>query len=213
MRDFHQPTRSAARGTNGMVATSQPSSTLAGIEMLKAGGNALDAAVAAVAVQCVTEPGSTGIGGDCFCLYKPANGPLVALNGSGRAPAAASAEWYADQGIEKLETTSAHAVTVPGAVDAWETLLRDHGTKSLEECLQAAIGYAEHGFAVHDRAALDWQLAEDKLSIDPAAKAIMLRGGAPKEGTVYKQPELAATLKKIAKGGRCLLYTSPSPRD
>jgi len=215
MRDFHQPTRSAVRSMNGMVTTSQPSSTLAGIEMLRAGGNALDAAVAACAVQCVTEPGSTGIGGDCFCLYKPANGPLVALNGSGRAPAAASAEWYAEQGIAKLETTSPHAVTVPGAVDAWETLLRDHGTKSLEECLQAAIGYAENGFAVHDRAALDWQLAEDKLSIDPAAKAILLRGGgkAPKEGTVYRQPELAATLKKIAKGGREAFYTGEVADD
>lgn len=215
MRDFHQPTRSAVRAMNGMVTTSQPSSTLAGIEMLRAGGNAIDAAVAAVAVQCVTEPGSTGIGGDCFCLYKPANGPLVALNGSGRAPAAASAEWYADKGIASLDTTSPHAVTVPGAVDAWEALLRDHGTKSLAECLQWAIGYAENGFAVHDRAALDWQLAEDKLSIDPAAKAILLRNGgkAPKEGTVYRQPELAETLKKIAKGGREAFYTGEVAED
>ena len=198
---------------NAMVATSQPSSTLAGLEMLKAGGNALDAAVAAVAVQCVTEPGSTGIGGDCFCLYKPANGPLVALNGSGRAPAAASAEWYADQGITKLETTSPHTVSIPGAVDAWEVLLRDHGTKSLDECLQAAIGYAENGFAVHDRTALDWQLSVPKLSIDPASKAIMLRGGAPKEGTVFKQPELARTLKMIAKGGRNAFYTGEVAED
>ncbi|MGY9054544.1 MAG: gamma-glutamyltransferase [Alphaproteobacteria bacterium] len=213
MRDFHQPTRSAARAMNAMVSTSQPSSTLAGLEMLRAGGNAIDAAIAAVAVQCVTEPGSTGIGGDCFCLYKPANGPLVALNGSGRAPAAANASWFADQGIAKLETTSPHTVTIPGAVDAWAALLRDHGTKSLGECLQAAIGYAENGFAVHDRASLDWQLSVDKLSIDPAAKAIMLRGGAPKEGTVYRQPELAATLKKIAKGGRDAFYTGEVAED
>ncbi len=215
MRDFHQPTRSAARSTNAMVATSQPSSTLAGIETLRAGGNAIDAAIAASAVLCVTEPGSTGIGGDCFCLYKPAGGSLVALNGSGRAPAAASAEWFAEQGIQKLETTSPHTVTVPGAIDAWEILLRDYGTKSLDECLQAAIGYAEKGFAVHDRAALDWQLSEDKLSIDPAAKAILLRNGgkAPKEGTVYWQPELAETLKKIAKGGRDAFYTGEVADD
>jgi gamma-glutamyltranspeptidase/glutathione hydrolase len=213
MRDLHQPIRSAARAMNAMVATSQPSSTLAGLEMLRAGGNAMDAAVAACAVQCVTEPGSTGIGGDCFCLYKPANGPLVAMNGSGRAPAAASAEWYAERGISKLETTSPHTVTVPGAIDAWETLLRDHGTKSLGECLQAAIGYAENGFAVHDRTAIDWQLSVDKLSIDPAAKAIMLRGGAPKVGTVYKQPELAATFKKIAAEGRKGFYTGAVAED
>jgi len=214
MRDLHQPTRSAARGTNAMVATSQPSSTLAGIEMLRAGGNALDAAVAACAVQCVTEPGSTGIGGDCFCLYKPTKGPLVALNGSGRAPAAASAEWYVDQGIAKLETTSPHAVTIPGAIDAWQTLLRDHGTKGLEECLQSAIGYAENGFAVHDRTALDWQLAEDKLSLDEAARAIMLKDGkAPKEGTVYRQPQLAETLKKIATQGRDAFYTGEVAED
>ncbi len=213
MRDLHQPIRSAARAMNAMVATSQPSSTFAGLEMLRAGGNALDAAVAAVAVQCVTEPGSTGIGGDCFCLYKPANGPLVALNGSGRAPAAASVEWYAERGISKLDTTSPHTVTVPGAVDAWETLLRDHGTKSLGECLQAAIGYAENGFAVHDRTAIDWQLSVEKLSIDPAAKAIMLRGGAPKVGTVYKQPELARTLKTIAAKGRAGFYTGEVAED
>ncbi len=214
MRDMHQPTRSAARAMNAMVSTSQPSSTLAGIEMLKAGGNALDAAVAACAVQCVTEPGSTGIGGDCFCLYKPANGPLVALNGSGRAPAASDAGWFAGQGIANLATTSPHTVTIPGAVDAWETLLRDHGTKGLGECLQAAIGYAENGFAVHDRAALDWQLSVDKLSIDPAAKKIMLRGGdAPKEGTVNKQPELAATLKKIAAKGRDAFYAGEVAED
>ncbi len=213
MRDFHQPTRSAARGTNGMVTTSQPSSTLAGIEMLKAGGNAIDAAVAACAVQCVTEPGSTGIGGDNFCLYKPANGPLVALNGSGRAPAAASAEWYADQGITSLATTSPHTATIPGAVDAWEVLLCDHGTKGLEECLQAAIGYAENGFAVHDRTALDWHLSTEKLSIDPAAKAIMLRGGAPKEGMIFKQPELARTLKMIANDGRKAFYTGEVAED
>src|SRR5882724_5000290 len=136
MRDFSIVGRSAAIAENGMIATSAPMATLAGLDMLRAGGNAMDAAIAAVAMQCVVEPQSTGIGGDCFVLYSRKGAPPVALNGSGRAPAAATLDWYVERGIGEIAVQTPHAVTVPGAVDAWCTFNREHGTIPLSELLE-----------------------------------------------------------------------------
>src|SRR5690349_17269581 len=164
MRDIHLPGRSPVYATHGMAATSMPAATLTALDVLRAGGNAVDAAVAAAAVLAVIEPQSTGIGGDCFCLYAPAGtGRVIAMNGSGRAPEAATIDWYEQQGIGALENTSAHSATVPGAISAWETLLAAHGRKGLDELLLPAIRFAAEGWPVHPRLALDWQFAEGKL--------------------------------------------------
>lgn len=182
-----------------MVATSQPSATLAGVEVLRSGGNAVDAAVAACAVLCVTEPQSTGIGGDCFCLYTPAGAAApIALNGSGHAPGALSAEWLAERGTNALGESSPHAVTVPGAVDAWERLLQDHGSKGLDELLQPAIRYAEEGFVVHARTASDWNDSAGRLAGDADTAAKFLPDGKPVgEGCKFRQPELGRTLSTL----------------
>src|SRR5215469_10770108 len=138
MRDFNIPGRSAMVAANGMAVTSAPRATLTALDVLRAGGNAVDAAIAAVAMQCVVEPQSTGIGGDCFVLYSKQGAPPVALNGSGRAPAKAKVEWYAERHMQKIETQTPHAVTVPGAVDAWCELNRQYGTRPLSELLEPA---------------------------------------------------------------------------
>jgi gamma-glutamyltranspeptidase/glutathione hydrolase len=205
MRDLHQAGRSPIYATQAMAATSMPQATLAAIECLKAGGNALDAAVTASAVLAVVEPQSTGIGGDCFCLYKPAGKPVIALNGSGRAPAAATVDAIEAAGVNQVSETSPHTVTIPGAVSAWESLLKQHGTKGFDEVLRPAIHYAEHGFVVSPRVAADWQNSVAKLT-ETGAQALLVNGEAPALGTIVRQPALAATLRKIAARGAKAFY-------
>ena len=218
MRDFHLPGRSPVYAVNGMAATSMPAATLTALDVLRAGGNAMDAAVAAAAVLGVIEPQSTGIGGDCFCLYAPAGtGRVVALNGSGRAAAAYSIDWFEARGIAAIETTSAHAVTIPGAVNAWETLLAAHGTRGLEELLQPAIRFAQDGWPVHSKVAWDWAHGEAKLRQNGARAFLPGRsvagGSAPKPGDRFFQPQLAATLRAIAKNGARAFYEGPIATD
>src|SRR5215469_5910243 len=199
MRDHHLPGRSAVYATHGMAATSMPAATLTALDVLRAGGNALDAAVAATAVLCVIEPQSTGIGGDCFCLYAPAGaGKVIALNGSGRAPAAATIDWYEQHGITALDNTSAHAVTVPGAIGAWETLLKAHGRKGLDELLRPAIRYAADGWPVHPIVAWSWERLESKLRQN-GTLSFLPNGKAPAAGDIFRQPALAETLRSIAR--------------
>src|SRR6516165_5040845 len=127
MRNFEHPGRSLAVGRKGMAATSHSLATLAAIEALRDGGNSLDAAITACAVQCVVEAGSTGIGGDCFALLsRGGSGEVIAYNGSGRTPMAATPEWYERCGVTTIDRHSPHAVTVPGAVEAWARLIEDH---------------------------------------------------------------------------------------
>jgi gamma-glutamyltranspeptidase/glutathione hydrolase len=213
MRDFHIPGRSAAMAANGMAATSHPMATLAALDVLRGGGNAVDAAIAAVAMQCVVEPQSTGIGGDCFVLYAPKSGLPLALNGSGRAPAKAHVEWYVEHGFREIPIPSPHAVTIPGAVDAWCALNAAHGTKPLAELLEPAARAAEGGFVVTPRVAHDWARNRAKLA-DPVTAAVYLPGGKPPgAGDRVRMPALAATLRRIGRAGRAGFYEGPVMRD
>jgi gamma-glutamyltranspeptidase / glutathione hydrolase len=213
MRDFNIPGRSAAMAANGMAATSAPMATLTALDVLRSGGNAADAAIAAVAMQCVVEPQSTGIGGDCFILYSRAGALPVALNGSGRAPAKAKVEWYVEQGIREIEVPTPHAVTIPGAVDAWCTFNREYGTRPLAELLEPAARAAETGYVVTPRVAADWQRNQAKLR-DPVTAALFLRGGKPPEvGDRMANPPLAATLRRIGREGREAFYDGAVMRD
>jgi gamma-glutamyltranspeptidase/glutathione hydrolase len=213
MRDHHLAGRSPVYATHGMAATSMPAATLTALDVLRTGGNALDAAVAACAVLCVIEPMSTGIGGDCFCLYAPAGaGKVIALNGSGRAPAAATIDWYEQQGIAGIDNTSAHAVTVPGAVDAWDTLLKAHGRKGLDELLQPAIRYAADGWPVHPVVAWSWQRLEAKLRRN-GTLSFLPNGKAPAAGDIFRQPALAETLRGIARNGAKAFYEGAVAAD
>jgi gamma-glutamyltranspeptidase/glutathione hydrolase len=213
-RDFHLPGRSQVIACEGMAATSHPLATLAGIETLRAGGNAADAAVTAVAVQCVVEPHMTGIGGDCFCLIAEPDKPVWGYNGCGRAGAEASTEALLKQGIRSIAPDSPHAVTVPGSIEAWGEILKTHGRFSLDRVLAPAIRYAEGGFPIAPRVASDWSKAVPKLAAHPGAKRHYLPGGkAPAEGDVMKLPALAATLKAIAKDGPRAFYEGPIAQD
>jgi gamma-glutamyltranspeptidase/glutathione hydrolase len=202
MRDFHLLGRSTAYGVQGMAATSTPLATLTALDVLRSGGNAVDAALAAVAVQCVAEPAMTGIGGDCFALVAPASGGVVAINGSGRAPAAATVERLLGEGLREIGPGSPHAVTVPGALRAWQLLAERFGTRPLGELLRPAIRLAEEGVPVGPRVAFDWRRAVRTLERSEGAKAFYLPGGRPPaEGRVVRFPVLARTLATVAERG------------
>lgn len=208
MRNLQLPGRSPVHAPSGMAATSHPLATHTAIAVLQAGGNAMDAAVAACAVQCVVEPGSTGIGGDCFCLFcKQGSADIVAFNGSGKAPAAANIDWFQSQRITAIARNSPHAVTVPAAVDAWVKLVDDHGNKDLGELLQYAIGYAGDGYPIHSRVYADFVANEELLRAEKSAADIFLtHGKLPVVGQRHTQPALATTLRRIADGGRDAFY-------
>jgi gamma-glutamyltranspeptidase / glutathione hydrolase len=215
MRNFHLAGRSTVHAQNGMVATSHPQAALAGLDVLRAGGTAADAAVAAAALLAVIEPQSTGIGGDCFALIQPrGEGKITAYNGSGRAPAAAEASWYLERNIHSVPLTSAHAVSIPGAIDAWDVILREHGKFDLDTLLQPAIKAAEEGYVVAPRIAFDWKNYFEKLKQGTNTERYLLPHGKPAvAGDVIRQPELALTLRAIAKHGRDAFYRGPVAED
>lgn len=215
MRDFENPGRSLAVGRKGMAATSHPASTLVAVEILKSGGTAMDAAVAACAVQCVVEAGSTGIGGDCFTLYaREGSGDIIAYNGSGRAPAAATVEWYQKQEIASIARQSPHAVTIPGAVEAWSRLIKDHGRMQLGELLAPAVALARGGYPITPRVAFDIGKQRDLLKGDSSSRRIFLvDDNAPAVGRLQYQPELANTLEAIGREGPDAFYRGAVAQD
>jgi len=207
VRDFHFPGRSVARGLRGAAATSHQRATLAAVEVLRGGGNAVDAALTACALQAVIEPNNTGLGGDCFAfVWSAAERRLHAYNGSGFAPAGLSAAFLRDQGCDVVASDSVHSITVPGAVDAWSSLLAAHGSIAWRDMLAPAIEAASDGFILHDRTAHDWA-GDGRLARDPGAAASLLFSGAPPAaGDIIAFPLLARTLKRLADEGRDAFY-------
>ena len=214
-RNFEHSGRSLAVDRHGMVATSHPAATLMAVQILQRGGNAIDAAVAAAAMQGVVEAGSTGIGGDCFVLMsKEGSTDVLAYNGSGRAPNAATLDYFAGKGLTKIAPQSPHAVTVPGAVEAWARLVGDHGRMSLGDLLQPAARAAREGYALTPRVVFDLARASNQLKANPNARdTFLVDGHAPAIGSVQRQPQLADTLDAIGKDGPNAFYSGAIASD
>jgi gamma-glutamyltranspeptidase/glutathione hydrolase len=200
--------RSVVRARHGMVATSQPLASAVGLDILRRGGNAVDAAIAVAAVLNVTEPNMTGIGGDAFMLvYSSKTKTLSGLNASGRAPRALNLEYFTSRKMTQMPTAGMEPVTVPGAFDGWVTLLEKFGTMKLADLLAPAIALAENGFPVMEKIAADWATEVERLKATPAAAStFLLNGRAPEPGAIFVQKNLARTLRTLAAGGRDAFY-------
>jgi len=203
-----KPGRSVVRSQHAMVASSQPLASEVGLDVLKRGGNAVDAAIAMAAMLNVTEPMMTGIGGDAFMLvYWSKTKELKGLNASGRAPGALSLDYFAKTKTTKMPEFGMESITVPGAFDGWVTLLEKYGTLKLADLLEPAIQSAENGFPVMEKTAEDWNAEVTKLKKTPAAAAnYLIDGRAPRPGEIFRQPNLARTLRTLGLGGRGAFY-------
>jgi gamma-glutamyltranspeptidase/glutathione hydrolase len=206
------PGRSIVTTTLGIVAASQPLAAKAGAEILDRGGNAIDAAIAANAVLGLVEPHMNGVGGDLFAIiYEAKTGKVHGLNASGWAPSGLTPELLAARGLTRMPNNGIFSVTVPGAVAGWDAMRSRFGTKPFSELLSSAIWYAENGFPVSEVIAREWAGAERKLSATPEARATYFLGDKPPGfGEVFRNPNLAATLKRIADQGRDGFYRGPT---
>ena len=213
MRDFHLPGRSAVFATNGMCATSHPLAATAALDVLKSGGNAVDAAISGAVLLGICEPQMTGLGGDMFALIqKDPSSDVVALNGSGRAPQAASASTLRANGLSTIPLHSADAITVPGAVDGFCRMAEDFGTLGLADILAPAIHYARAGIPVAPRVAFDWDLSASFLQ-GSARDKFLIAGIAPKVGQVFTSASQAEALERIATHGRDGFYAGAVAED
>ena len=205
-------TRSEVLAQNGMVATSHPLATQIGLDILKSGGNAIDAAIAANAALGLMEPTGSGIGGDLFAIVWDAKTKkLYGLNASGRSPKTLTLEFFKKKGMEKIPSHGPLPVSVPGAVDGWFELHRKFGSKQMNEILAPAISYAENGFPLTELIAWYMQsvTSYQKRGFANISETYLDQNGGklPGEGELYKNPYLANTYRKIAKGGRDAFYT------
>ncbi|MFC7069467.1 gamma-glutamyltransferase [Halobaculum lipolyticum] len=207
--------RSTVYGQRGVVATSQPLASQAGISVLEDGGNAFDAAVATAAALNVVEPTSTGLGGDVFALYRTADGEVGAMRSCGPAPADATIENVraavaeadgVDPADAEMPETGAHAVTVPGTARGWEVTAERFGRKSLGDLLQPAIRYATEGYPVSEVVSAQWQHGEELFETDNARDAFLFDGEAPDVGQHVTLPKLGASLELIAEEGADVVY-------
>ena len=201
-------TRSEIIAQHGMAATSQPLATQVALDILKKGGNAIDAAIAANAVLGLVEPVSNGIGGDLFAIiWSAKDQKLYGLNASGRSPKSLTLEYFKKNGYKTIPSYGVLPVSVPGAVDGWFEMNKKFGTMTMQEILQPAINYAKDGFPVSELIAYYWNIGTENLKRYPnVADVYMPNGKAPQKGEVFKNPALAKTLDLIAKKGRDEFY-------
>ena len=207
--------RSTVRAPRGVVATSQPLAAEAGLSILRAGGNAFDAAVATAAVLNVVEPTSTGLGGDVFSLYRTADGEVGAMRACGGAPSdatldnvreALAEEQDVDPEVVEMPMLGPHAVTVPGTARGWEATVQEQGRLTLSEVLQPAINYATEGYPVSEVIATHWQAAEELFDDEHAREAYLFDGEAPDAGQHVTLPKLGRSMRKIADEGADVVY-------
>jgi gamma-glutamyltranspeptidase/glutathione hydrolase len=201
--------RSPVYSLHGIVAASQPLAVAAGLEILSKGGSAADAAVATAAALNVTEPGSTGLGGDCFALYyEAATRQVSALNGSGRAPGLLTLERVKKEGLDqKLPPFHPYTITVPGACAGWCDLVERFGRLPLSQILAPAVRLAEQGFPVAPVTANSWrQGVQEQLGVAPGGQELTIEGRAPRPGEIFRNPGLARTLQMVAAGGKEIFY-------
>ena len=202
-------TRSEVLARNGVVTTSQPLAAQAGLQILKQGGNAFDAAVATAAVLSVVEPESAGVGGDVFVIaWSAKEQQLIALNASGRAPSGATPEHLAARGFKnKMPQHGIDSVTIPGAVDGWDVLLRRAGTMTFKETLEPAATLAEQGFGITERIRNDWIYGAEVLANDPdSVKTYLAAGKPPATYALFRNPDLAHTFRLLQTQGRDVFY-------
>ena len=207
-------TRSEVLATHGMVATSQPLATQAALDVLQAGGNAIDAAITANAVLALVEPTGCGLGGDLFALVWSAKDQrLYGLNASGRSPQGLTAEILREKGLTRMPSHGPLPVTVPGCVDGWFALHGRFGSRPMKEVLAPAVRYAREGFPLSQVVAFYWERNAPVLEKFPGFEQQFMPGGrAPREGEVFKNPGLADTLTKLGEGGRDAFYRGPIAR-
>lgn len=207
--------RSPVLATNGMAATSQPLASQIALDILKRGGSAVDAAIAANAAQGLMEPTGNGIGGDLFAIVWSADeGKLYGLNASGRSPKSLPFEYFASNGLHKIPSHGPLPVSVPGAVDGWFELHQKFGRLPMADLLAPAIDYAEQGFPLTQLVAYYWNRSVPFLQKFPGFKETFMPGGkAPQEGEVFRNPRLAKTYRRIAEGGRDVFYKGDIARE
>ncbi len=201
-------TRSEVIAQNGMAATSQPLATQVALDILKSGGNAIDAAIAANAMLGLVEPTGSGIGGDLFAIVWDAESKkLYGLNASGRSPKGLTRAYFAAQGLDKIPAFGPLPVSVPGAVDGWFMLSDRFGSKPMQELLGPSIDYARNGFPVSEVIAYYFEMNQKRIGHYPGfTETFTINGKTPKKGQIFRNPNLAATYEKLATGGRDAFY-------